>query len=87
MTMPNNERIEAFRVVYECDGAACGPDHDCGECRHTGNIRHAKNFERYGEYSFMEVIGDGRNDGCMSLLRTDADRSGGQSGESGSDSN
>lgn len=33
-----------YDIIFLCDGKACGENHDCMECRHTLDIRHAKNF-------------------------------------------
>lgn len=40
-------------VVFECDGKRC---RECmGECRHTTDVRHAKNFKRV-EAGYYEEI-------------------------------
>ena len=41
------------QVLYECDKRACV---NCkrGECHHTADVRHAKNFELFGD-AFVEV--------------------------------
>ena len=38
-------KSNAVDVLYLCDGKACGPNHDCYDCKHTTDINHAKNFE------------------------------------------
>ena len=35
------------KILYLCDGKKCGENHDCGECKHTSDITHAKNFEPF----------------------------------------
>lgn len=39
-------------VLYLCDRKACGENHKCGECSHTSDIVHAKNFEKIGKSYF-----------------------------------
>lgn len=41
-------------IVYLCDGKACGDNHECMECKHTGDISNAVNFERIGNNHLFE---------------------------------
>lgn len=41
-------------VLYLCDGKSCDRGCALGDCKHTTDIRHAKNFEKKGGY-FFEV--------------------------------
>lgn len=41
-------------VVFECDGKQC---RECmGECRHTTDVRHAKNFKRVEPGCYEEIV-------------------------------
>lgn len=40
--------MDKNKIVYLCDGKACGENHNCGNCKYTTDITHAKNFHRYG---------------------------------------
>ena len=41
-------------VVFECDGKQC---RECmGECRHTTDVRHAKNFKRVEPGYYEEIV-------------------------------
>ena len=35
------------KILYICDRKKCGPNHDCFECNHTADVKHAVNFKRY----------------------------------------
>lgn len=37
------------KTFYLCDGKACSKNHNCGECSHTTDVTHAKNF-KYDEF-------------------------------------
>ena len=37
----------SMTIMYLCDGRYC--EGDCGDCKHTTDIEHAKNFHRIGE--------------------------------------
>lgn len=41
-------------IVYLCDGKACGDNHECIECKHTGDISHAVNFEKLDNNHWFE---------------------------------
>ena len=39
------ERIDPNDICYLCDRKKCGENHNCYECNHTTDIRHAVNFD------------------------------------------
>jgi hypothetical protein len=39
------ERIDPKDICYICDRKKCGENHNCYECNHTTDIRHAVNFD------------------------------------------
>lgn len=43
-----------MKIVYICDRKACGENHECRECRHTSNIKHAANFKRMKDDYYIE---------------------------------
>lgn len=47
-----------IKTVYLCDGKKCGENHDCMECKHTSDIKHAKNFEYDGYGCYWEKSPD-----------------------------
>lgn len=42
------------KTFYLCDGKACGENHNCGECKHTTDVTHAKNFKYDGHNGYWE---------------------------------
>lgn len=42
------------KIFYLCDGKACGENHNCGECSHTTDVTHAKNFKYDGLGGYWE---------------------------------
>lgn len=42
------------KTFYLCDGKACGENHNCGECSHTTDVTHAKNFKYDGLGGYWE---------------------------------
>lgn len=50
-------------IAYLCDQKACDTGADCSICRHTLDIRHAKNFWKMDEGKYMEMY-EGR---CMEM--------------------
>lgn len=52
------ERIPTFQVAYLCDRKKCEVCHE--ECRHTLDIRHAKNFRKVTEDRYIEIEEDVR---------------------------
>lgn len=51
------------KPFYLCDGKACGENHNCGECSHTTDITHAKNFHYDGHNGYWEQS-ETVKDGC-----------------------
>ena len=44
--------LKNLKIAYLCDGTACK---NCsGDCTHTADIRHAKNFKEVAPGKFME---------------------------------
>ena len=47
--------MSKIEVAYLCDQKACKVGSDCSTCRHTLDIRHAKNFWKMDEAKYMEM--------------------------------
>jgi hypothetical protein len=45
-------------IAYLCDGEQCDPCNNI-DCNHTLDIKHAVNFEKVGDYKYMEMMSDG----------------------------
>lgn len=58
------------KTFYLCDGKKCGENHDCGECKHTRDIKHAKNFHYDGHNGYWEQS-ETVTDGCPFTDMTD----------------